>query len=381
MFCKNCGIRLADTAVFCSGCGLRVAEANPGTQASVMETAHKLPVFNTSVLFQVSLQGFSADMTTANGSYDTIELGSMNGEQIHQLFQRLISLKTPSDESGSEDLCPPVITILPPDGNVHSFEITGGSLLYANSNTILSAEEAIAVIHGDAATGRKKRASTDAKGNVHKSSLQWGSDHKDVRGLTPVRLHHIPPTDRVRATASTINTVNTVQIQDHVVKSSTSGNAYKAPIAFIFLAIVLALGGIAISEPGLTIISLLVAAGLLWLSIYLKGSAKGHFRLGFDWNLNAVWATIAGQQSPSFLGNANCILGFRLEQETLNNMRHMNVGNSSTRINTAVRTDTKIWNLIVDKTDGSRIPLWHFYTEADGNRIVIAANQLLSQQI
>ena len=60
---------------------------------------------------RVALQGFSRDLSVANGSYDPVELGEMSADQFYQLLMRIKHARIPAVSSqAGQDLCPPVAT-------------------------------------------------------------------------------------------------------------------------------------------------------------------------------------------------------------------------------------------------------------------------------
>ena len=78
---------------------------------------------------RVALQGFSRDLSVANGSYDPVELGEMSADQFYQLLMRIKHARIPAVSSqAGQDLCPPVATAS--WGNqLHAFEMQGGTIL------------------------------------------------------------------------------------------------------------------------------------------------------------------------------------------------------------------------------------------------------------
>lgn len=332
-------------------------------------------------LFKVTLQGISPDLVFANGSYDPLELGSMNPDQLYQLLQRIKSLQAPPPSRGQTDICHPT-AIVEAGSMIHSFEMLGGSILYSNSNSVVSEVGAVnLVLYNQLPNSPPSLSSIDSQGNVHHSSRQWGSSHKDLRGLTPVRKPELPPTDLINTAAATINTISTPYISEMIVRSDTAKNLYVAPLLFAILAIVLGLGYFAVDEPVAGLITLIIAFGLFGLTYYFKQRVRVLFRLGFDWSQNVIWAMKEGQTGPSYSTNASCIRAFSIEKTRGSRSRFARIGNSSTPILTRVEDKYEFWDLMVEKTDGSRISLFSFYTEPDAVNVYHKANWLLSQQV
>jgi hypothetical protein len=378
MFCQKCGKNLPDTAKFCDTCGKTTSTAPSAvaTDSGVTELS-----FNNKFTFGVAAQGFTPDLSAANGSYDPIELGTMNPEQLYKLLERIKHLQTPAPTNPSQDICPASVTVTLGD-DIHAFEMAGGSIIYSNANTVISAYDAANIVTGRRYDHKSAPADTkDTQGKKYSSARQWGSDHPDVKGLTPVRKRNILPTDRVNTGGSSINTKTSPQIQATVVKSRSSAGYFIAPLAFSVFTVALALGGFAMDEPEMAVICFVLTVLLFLLAWYLRKRARGGFRLGFDWATNTVWAKQDSKQMPSYLGNANCITGFRIEKTKLSATRYARIGNSTTPIATRVRDDYYIWYLLADKTDGSAIPLCTLYSEKDALTVQAQANALLSQQI
>lgn len=381
MFCSNCGNNVADNANFCNKCGAKIITdiSSSGNADEIVNNLKKSIEDNTlekNINVKVAVQGISADLKSANGSYDAVEIGFLNQKQFVDFLQKVKNIKPLMVDDTKGDYCPASIIVEVGD-EIYNFEISGGSIIFSNTNNVVSVEQAVEIVSGEKLITKAK--TVDEKGNIRSSSATWGSDHKDVKGLVPVRKKGIPPTDRVKTESSTINTRNSPQISDKVIKSSKSKNVFVAPIMFSILAFVLSLGGFAVDEIGLGVISMVVAIVLIFVAIALKGSSRTEIRLGFDWNTNTIWV-VNTDKKISYLGNANCITKFSLNKTQLVSSRYQNVGSSSVRINTIVKDKYFIWELMVEKTDGSNIPLCKFYNEQDALRVLNKASHILTMQ-
>ncbi len=307
-------------------------------------------------MVRVTMQGISPDRRSANGSYDPLELGMMELYDLGELLHSLRNIRPLPVNTSGADLCPPSV-VIEANGEIENFEISGGELVYSATGKALSIDEALSILD----PGRSMpKSSGDFKKS--KSQLEWGSDHKDVKGLTPVRKFDIPPTNRIKTEGGTIDIYSSPQFRDMVYKSASSKDSHKGPLMFMILTIVLGLGAFAVSEVALRFVCLLITIGFILLSVLLKSKAKTGFAFGFDWSHNAVWAKFDTDRIPSYLGNANCIIKFSVSE--------MNMSNKKT-----------IWYLIAEKTDGSRIQLKTFYDSSEAFRICMNANDLLSRQV
>lgn len=381
MYCRNCGKLLSDDTKFCDSCGTKTDTQLDSEYVDSINRESSTHFINYSDLFQVTLQGISDDLSTANGSYDPIDLGEINADRLYEVFQNIKHCKMPDRKSENDDICPPSVNVITKDDVIHAFEMIGGEILYSNTNTVVSEKDAIKAILGERTSSTKTKTSKGKDGTVYKNPLQWGSDHRDIVGLTPVRKEDIPPTDRINTDSSVIDTKNTPQIIDRVIKSSTSKSLYKAPIAISIFAIIMSFGGFAVSEMGLGFVSFLVVILMIFLSIVLKKKSRCTFKLGFDWKYNVIWAMLENQKTPHYLGNANCIVNLSIEKDKLSRSRVASLGSTDAKMITSYRDDTKIWELIVTKTDGSKISLFTFFSKSDAERVLEKANDLLNRQI
>lgn len=332
--------------------------------------------------FRVTLQGFTRDLSSANGSYDPIEMGELTPDQFYQLLQRIkyARLTVPTSPSG-QDLCAPVATVS--SGNqLHAFEMQGGNILYSNRNHYVSEVDAINWILSAQMSGANEPPPPAAK-SAKKSkqhAYSWGSDHVDIKGLTPVRKHHLPPTDLVNTEAANINTQAGPFIHETIIRTDRSKNLYIVPLLFGILALILAAGYFAVAEPLAGLITLIFVAGMVSLTLYFKKRARGLFLLGFDWNKNVVWAKLAEDKKPVYSNHASCITGFSIARRSETSSRLARVGSPSTPIFTRVNDKFDYWDLLVEKSNGIRLPLYSFHSEQDALTVYHKASWLLTQQ-
>jgi hypothetical protein len=370
MFCTNCGSQVISNANFCAKCGTRI-EGKPETQPV------NTPVSSDHV-FRVSLQGFTADLSAANGSYDPVEKGNLNGEQLKNLLTLVKQASPYQPRSVSEDYCPASLTVFAGE-DLFAFEISGGNIIFSNQQITVSVDEAVKICSGKTNTDNTEKPAADTKEKTAKTTSLWESGHKDIKGLSPVRKKHIPPTDRVNTEAATIKYKGSPGINEKVLKSGISGKQYIVPLLFGILAVILMLAGFSMQEPGMGIVSLLVAVALFLLTGYIKGRARGILYMGFDWTTNTIWTLFPGEKL-SWLGNANCITGFSIEKSQFTSSRIQNIGSSGTRIYTTVNDKTNLYSVMAQKTDGSNIAVCKLYSEKDAVNVLNKINSLLRQQ-
>ena len=330
---------------------------------------------------RVALQGFSRDLSVANGSYDPVELGEMSADQFYQLLMRIKHARIPAVSSqAGQDLCPPVATAS--WGNqLHAFEMQGGTILYSNRNLVVSEVDAVNwVLTGQQPAQSAVSAAKPAK-KAKPDPYAWGSEHVDIKGLTPVRKHHLPPTDLVNTEAATINTQAGPSISENIIRTNRSKNLYIVPLLFGILALVLAAGYFAVAEPLAGAVTLVFVVCMIALTIYFKKRARGLFLLGFDWNKNVVWAKMAEDRKPVYSNHASCITGFSLSRRSETSSRLQRLGSPSAPMFAYVKDKYDYWDLWVEKSNGRHLPLFSFHSEQDALNVYQKAQWLLSQQI
>jgi len=321
--------------------------------------------------FEVSIQGFTQDMSAADGSYDSIELGAMNPDELIALLQKLSPMKTPEGAAGS-DMCPASVHVQS-GGETYSFEMCGGSLLCANTNATISVFDAVSLVTGKA-TRAQVAAKTPAAGSA---VLAWGSDNPDVKGLSPVRKKDLPPTDRANACASTINTgPSSPQVSVEVWKSDAAKAGPVAMIVMACLAALMVVAGIAAKEWAVIAIGVAGVVVCWFLRGLLARAGRGEFRLGFDWKTNTVWALMPKAKTPSWLGNANCVTDLTVGKLSYQSAYRTNTASPVGRVRT---TETR-WQLVVHKNNNTAIPLVDFFARADAQAACAAAKTLLAGQ-
>lgn len=373
MFCIHCGANIPDNARFCSSCGKETVKSN------IAEKTNEIPATGsneTGRIFSVTFQGFSPDLNIVNGSYDSVEK-KISSEELIKLLSALKKLPA-SGTNTNEDLCPPSFVINIGD-HIHAFCFENGDIIYSNTNERVSESDVVKIISGENYELKELDADSTGRKESRKNPMVWGSGHKDIAGLTPIRKKDLPPTDRINTDSSTIRYKDSPKISEKVLKSSHSGKLHIPLILFGILAIVLMLGGFAVQEAGLAVISLLAAIVLFILAGYVKGKARGMVYMGFDWTTNTIWTIFPGEKL-SWLGNANCITRFSIEKSQITSSRIQNIGSSDTRIYATVKDKINLFQIMAEKTDGSVIPVCKLYSQQDATNVLNKINHLLNAQ-
>ena len=123
------------------------------------------------------VQGINQNLTHANGSYDSHELGEMNAEELMKVLKKIQHFEMP--EAGSdEDLCPPEITVQGPAGDF-MFDPWDGELHEVESQIVVTPFEAAMLATGQKAIsqlvdekGIELPATEEVSRNVYTESQQ-----------------------------------------------------------------------------------------------------------------------------------------------------------------------------------------------------------------
>jgi hypothetical protein len=94
----------------------------------------------------ISTQGLSADLTRADGSYDSVERGEMGRDELRAFLARVSMVAEPDYDSG-EDICPPSVYI-GEDGGVAVF-LDGGALREMETTAEVTPDEVVALAAGE----------------------------------------------------------------------------------------------------------------------------------------------------------------------------------------------------------------------------------------
>jgi len=377
MFCKYCGKNMSDTANFCVGCGNAIyKDSGYYNVSSTSQPELDFSAIKKSV--EITLQGVTPDLKRANGSFDEVRLGSKPINEFGNLLKGLSYLDSYIPDAQTSEICP-VSLVVHNDGNLYAFELLRGSVLYSNENRVVSPQEAMAIIAGQNVFSPATKKTKDKNGNIHNSSSVWGSDHKDIRGLYPVRRPEIPPTDPVNTSAYTIKIQQSYTLTDRVIRSIYATGMYKAPLIFSLVPFVLSIGGFLGGMLGFGLLMILGTFLMFAISGIIWANSKDDITFGFDWTQNVVFAKFSREKKPSYLNNANCIIDFFVDYAVVKMDRLQNIGGTS-HIYTRVTDKHEYWYITARKTDGTTQPLIALFTQDDANRVCTTLNNLLLRQ-
>lgn len=240
---------------------------------------------------KVTLQGVSSDLKSANGSYDPVELGPMDSDQLFTLLNQVAPLKPPDMDAG--DFCPPTFLVETPSG-LQTFTVGDRRVYHLESESWVGPTELIQVITGQFNTRARLAQNQAAAG---------------VAPATPGVL----PTDPDLDPRSIDTGPSTPQFSLKVWKGDGwRTSAIVIPILALMLMVgpgfllIFAEGG---KEAGLGVGLILVGMLLVGLSVPLWIFGKGQLRAGVDWRTNTIWVLRPGRKLAYEVNAAN-ILGF-----------------------------------------------------------------------
>lgn len=342
--------------------------------------------------FKISAQGIEKDISKANGSYDTIEIGEMTSDSLYEALQKFKALKEIIPQ-GNDDICPPSLYV-EHDGKDYSFYLSEGEIINLNTEAKMSPMEIVNLVSGF--TTKKEvaeEANTEAEeekrtqdapvyqtGPGKRSVLAWGSDHPDIHGMQPVRKKDLPPTDKEEWSGFNVDIKSSAQISSEVYKSGIAKGLPAAALIFAIIAGVMALGLLGTGEVSAGAVFLIIAAGLFWLKVFLKRTGRGEFILGFDWKANAMWAKLKQEKRAIMIGNASCINAVEIYEHTAKRPYNWNPADS--QMQRAVKqnqTDT-VWILDAVMSNGERRFVFEFHDKKDAADVLSKAQNLLAQQ-
>ncbi|WP_432736069.1 hypothetical protein [Maridesulfovibrio sp. FT414] len=259
--------------------------------------------------FRVSCQGMD-NAFRGNGSYDELELGEMNEDQLYDSFRKFMEAVMPE----GDDVCPPGLYVAA-DGKDYIFYLDGTDIVCENIEAKLSPIEAVNLVSG--VTDRKQVAeeaaaqSGSSGSRSGAKSLAWGTDYPGIQGMRPVRRFDLSPTDKDQHSRFNVNTSSE---QPHVTlsvyKSEYTGGFAKGIYAFSILCFVLAVGLLAMRDS--VGIAFVIVALVLAVAGFMLNRRWGRtlLRVGFDWAANALWMKLDSDKEAAMIENANCIKEF-----------------------------------------------------------------------
>tara|TARA_R110000850_G_scaffold60524_10_gene138846 strand:- start:708 stop:1643 length:936 start_codon:yes stop_codon:yes gene_type:complete len=248
------------------------------------------------VSFQVSMQGISRDMRSANGHFDPVDFGSIPEDKLRALLSHVSQFSEPKYAAGEES-CPPVVTSQGA-GGLFTFTMEKGSIWCENTQSEISPQEAC-----DLASGRSALTSSPRSGTPHRNA-----------NYQPAWMTDISPTDEFNTDEATINTgQNSPQISEEVWSSI---QAYKNGGMFFGIG---AFGAaftfaVLLGDPsfGLASIAAIITAICVLTPFLTRTKRRILFRLGFDPASNTLWSQ-RGFEPPQWHANGNETVGFHIK--------------------------------------------------------------------
>lgn len=310
--------------------------------------------------YRILIQGMTADMSVANGDYDSaFEYQVNTPDELLDVLRRVAPLQEPPAPPDA-DICPPNL-VVDLGEEMYTFMPVGGNLYCNNTNGYVTPEQALQVV------------TTPGVAAMARQAVQQQS------GVTPARMAHIPPTDRENFAWEALD-MGPHQPQVHFPIQTAHDSKSDIWVWGIVGVILLGLGIFMLitgAVPGLIIVA--AGAGCLWFSRRAAGKAIIIARVGFDWNWNALWFHRPDEEVPGYLLDANLVTDviFEMGKETEDVVfvpgENMVAGGGT----------YKYWNLRFPATDGNEKLLDYrlrFFKKADMEYAVQAIRGLLASQ-
>jgi hypothetical protein len=338
--------------------------------------------------YKVSVQGMKRDLQTANGDYDTIDLGMMDEDDLYESLRKFKSVQELIPKK-NEDLCPPALYVSG-EKNEYNFYLSNGEIVCGNTDLPVSPLEAVNLIKGIVDKNEAAQKAVDAskakpdspKSKKGKKALAWGSEHPDVKGMMPVRRAELAPTDKEEI--SRFN-VSTAQSNPHIALQAYKGSGYEAAIqvflAFGLLGLILGLPLLFMDSVGAGFVFILVAFLLLWLRKKIKTSwGATLLRIGFDWKNNALWIKKDSDKEAQMVANANCISDFTLAEHKSTRQGRVHFDQDFTKSGTKVQYTDKSWMLLAQMSNNTNKLVAVFTEKKRGEEALEKMKALLHQQ-
>ena len=242
-------------------------------------------------MYEVSLQGVTADVTRPTGIFDPVDLAPMSARQLRRLLERFfrVGVLPPTPE----DTCPPNLIV---SGRAGSFSFTidaKDGMTSLEAEAPVSVDEALAIASGRLAPDSKRPPPSYP------------------HGLRPVRDPALAAT-RQNLEPSEIDTTTRPQINHRVWRDSAWRGG--SILVLWFAAVSAFLTAVALSPPAdVPIASVAGLATLVCLGIWRWTRTKGRetFRMGIDPATNTLWWV--RRERVHAAPNANCITELELQ--------------------------------------------------------------------
>lgn len=317
-------------------------------------------------IFKVSTQGMNYDFTTANGSFDVIELGEKSRKEISDLIERMVSLDT-TQLSG--DYCVPSIYCDDNSNNRISFYSENNKLYNVDTATEISTEAAIQLVFGE------------IKLNIREELKK----EKESRGVKPFFKQEVLPTDRDYIKAENINIgLSSPQFSLRVWKSSGWKQfVYAFPISIgVFLILIGLIVAGEKRESDLEFVPYFMFGGIgfMFLIFPLKIFGKAIFKMGFDWTTNTLWVSRSNKGITGFEIDANYIHSFSYMNSSTSRFNYYWLSNS----NQPIIYRNINWSITVKKVTSEADFGVHgaqLATKSEAKKVANLANAMLSSQM
>jgi len=314
--------------------------------------------------YRISTQGINKNITSSNGSYDSIEHGEYNFESAIELIDKCSRIGIMSEVSDI-DFCPPNIIIECKGFEIQTFTIDKEGLIHNDSGTKVNPYQALKIV-----TGEKQFNLQETLKN-----------ERAEKGVVPVRKKNLNPTTKNLNPLLVDTGFNSPQFEMQVWKSRSWFEVARIlpwVMGGFFLLIGLIIAGNK-ADAQYAPIPLLLGILFLFSGKPIKKAGKTILRMGFDWKTNTVWMK-KGNNPLVFEPDANLMRNFNAVLNVTSRI------NSGWRIGEAkpLYTKEREW-LITYLRSGSEhqwtMQKFSFATQKEVQEVLQNLNTLLIQQI
>ena len=225
--------------------------------------------------YTLSVQGIDENLTTASGSYDSVDFENLSDDKTMELLEKLKGIKDNLDYS-SGDLCPPSFVIRYGKEDVEAFFIENNSIKYSETGKEITNDEVLKI----------------ARKEITFDKREIRAEYFASQGIFPIRKRHVLPTDTDNIKEELINTSEkSPQFEQTVWRSRGWLEAsHTAPFAvggfFAFIGLII-LGEK--RDADMAPIMFLISVICFLTFFPWRTLAKTKIKCGIDWTTNTLW--------------------------------------------------------------------------------------------
>jgi len=302
----------------------------------------------------VHIQGITADLSAANGDYDTITYGLNTAQEVSDFFSRIRHLEVPP----GDDICPPSVVLEAGERSLQ-FVMGGGHVYCEQTGTYIEPSQIPDLV-----------ADPQMASSIRQQVQQQS-------GVQPLRMHHVQPTDPELDTSGVDVGPSSPQLRFLIRRGATS---HLTPYVVAIPGLMMVAVGVwvMLNDP----VPGLVFAGLSAVPValfpWLKGRTQKSVRIGFDWKTNTVWTVDELDGRVQFQENANLISDFVMEKQSVETDNQAYVFDDAI---SAGGTET-YWYLRANRVDHTWDSFYfmEFYSKKERDEVLRGMTMLLGRQ-